>query len=56
MDALPVLERERPAKPSSLQSTARRLLLMLVVIGMVALVEVAWLAVITLAVFRIAHS
>jgi hypothetical protein len=56
MDGLPVLERERPAKPSSLQRTARRHLLMLVVIGMVALVEVAWLAVITLAVFRIAHS
>jgi hypothetical protein len=56
MDGLPVLERERPAKPSSRQSTARRFLLMLFVIGMVALVEVAWLAVITLAVFRIAQS
>jgi hypothetical protein len=55
-DGPPVLERARPAKPSSRPTPGRRLLLVLVVIGLVALVESAWFAVITLAVVRISHS
>ena len=44
------------ARPVLVRGRARNLLLMLVVLGLVALVEAAWLGLIALVVFRVAHS
>jgi hypothetical protein len=56
MDARSTRERDQPVRPSSRQNRARRLFLIFVVAGLVALVEAAWLAVIALVVVRIANG